>query len=301
MVFLHDFLTQHIPYFSLSFFSLQLTNEKAYGLAPGVIGTNDEAVEAYEVITGLTDSPQCRAAYVAAQLASYPSGTQVTVLGVTATGSTSRRLDASEHDHRQLTVAGLRFRTIIRNPSSTAAAIRNAFNNAGSTIANALGRHLNRPAPSRTAGPVRTLATRTAVVGVPTFAPIAFPTLAPVVTAAPTSPYLTGYFVGNAYYAGTDTACSSAYGMSVYPLQVCQKSSATTSFMYVVNAGDPNFSIYQMRFANGNCAGTGTTDIQPFTKILCGCASTNGVAQCTAGNYYSATFPTVPGNLLIQT
>ena len=204
-----------------------MTNEKSYGLPPCVIGTNDEAVEAYEVITGLTDSPQCRAAYVAAQLASYPSGTQVTVLGVTATGSTSRRLDASEHDHRQLTVAGLRFRTIIRNPASTAAAIRTAFQNAGSTIANALGRRLNRPAPSRTAGPVRTLATRPAVIA-------GQPTPAPVVTAAPTSPYLTGYFVSSASYFGTDTTCSNLFSFLVIPLQVCSKIPSTgTSVSYV--------------------------------------------------------------------
>ena len=184
-----------------------MTNEKSYGLAPGAIGTNDEADEASEVITGLTDTPQCRAAYVAAQLASYPAGTQVTVLGVTVTGSTTRRLGADENDHRQLSNAGLRFRTIIRNPASTAAAIRNAFNNAGSTIANALGRRLNRPAPTRTAGPVRTLATRPAVVTPPA---AGSPTLAPVraspgtFTAGTVTTSANGVNTNNACFAGSE-------------------------------------------------------------------------------------------------
>ena len=139
----------------------------------GGIANNDEAVEGTDVITGVSDSPKCRAAYVAAQLANYPAGTTVTVLGVTATGSSSRRLGTPEQDHRELGVAGVRFRTIIRNPASTAAAIRNAFTTAGAAIGTAMGRRLGTTV-NRAAATPRVLATRpgSPTFG-PTFAPIA--------------------------------------------------------------------------------------------------------------------------------
>ena len=136
-----------------------MTNEKSYGVQSGGIATTDEADEAFDVITGVSDSPKCRAAYIAAQLTAYPTGTQITILGVTATGSTSRRLGTPENDHRELSVAGLRFRTIIRNPASTAAALRTAFLSAGATINAALTRRLGASV-ARTAGAIRTLATR---------------------------------------------------------------------------------------------------------------------------------------------
>ena len=173
VVFLRGSLTPlYFLFLLVLLFFPQLTNEKSYGVQSGGIATTDEADEATEVLAGLTDSPQCRAAYIAAQLASYPSGTQVTVLGVTATGSTSRRLGTPENDHRELSVAGLRFRTIIRNPASTAAVLRAFFLSAGAAIGAALGRRLNRPTVARTAGPVRTLATRPVTAGSPTFSPI---------------------------------------------------------------------------------------------------------------------------------
>ena len=139
-----------------------MTNEKSYGLAPGTVGSNDEADECFDTISGVLDSPKTRAAYVAAQLTAYPAGTTLTVLGVTATGSTSRRLGAgvaAPIDHRGLSVAGLRFRTIVRNPASTAAALKTAFQSAGSAIQTAMTRRLGASI-QRTAGNIRTLATR---------------------------------------------------------------------------------------------------------------------------------------------
>ena len=136
-----------------------MTNEKSYGLASGAIGNNDEADECSETISGVSDTPKTRAAFVAAQLTAYPAGTTVTIIGVTATGSTTRRLGADPNDHRELSVAALRWRTIVRNPSSTAAALKTAFQNAGSAIQTAMGRRLGASI-TRTAGAIRTLATR---------------------------------------------------------------------------------------------------------------------------------------------
>ena len=107
----------------------------------------------------VSDSPQVRAALIAAQLATMPAGTQVTILGMTATGSTSRRLGQGETDHRQLTRAGSRARLMIRSPSSTAAAIRNAFTTGSANVGRALSARLGRPVGA-VAGAMRTMATR---------------------------------------------------------------------------------------------------------------------------------------------
>ena len=152
-----------LPYKSLFLFVvivyLQLTNEKSYGVPSGGIASNDEADECSDTISGVADSPSMRAAYVASQLTAYPAGTTVTIIGVSATGNLNRRLGQDETDHRGLSTAGLRIRTIVRNPASTAAALRTAFQGAGAAIQRALTTRL-RTSITRTAGAVRTLATR---------------------------------------------------------------------------------------------------------------------------------------------
>ena len=71
----------------------QLTNDKVYGSAVGTNAATDEAVEGIELVTGYTtDCPKFRAAYIAAVQSVLPAGSTVSILGVTLTGASSRRL-----------------------------------------------------------------------------------------------------------------------------------------------------------------------------------------------------------------